>query len=291
MRETAKPKHHEIFGRFACWEGYVEPGFSVNFLGVKTRSIFFSQLQDEGGKFVSTCLPKINEEYFEWIDLLEAVTGTRGQFTMIELGAGFGRWLVNAATALRFLGNSSYRLIGVEAEPTHFQWMKVHLEDNAINLRQCQLLEVAIADRDGSVWFQVGRPREWYGQTISHTVPKWPQRLRQLLTGSGSQLKKVNALSLNSLLNPLEEVDLIDLDVQGSEFEVLGPAREQLDQKVRRVHVGTHSTEAEGQLRKLFQAFEWRCLNDYSLNTEAITPWGIIRFQDGVQTWVNPNLR
>lgn len=42
-------------------------------------------------RFVTTTLPAFDEEYFEWIDLLEAVTEATGEFTMIELGAGWGR--------------------------------------------------------------------------------------------------------------------------------------------------------------------------------------------------------
>ena len=43
--------------------------------------------------------PSFNEEYFEWVDVLEAVVARAGMFTMLELGAGWGRWLANAAAA------------------------------------------------------------------------------------------------------------------------------------------------------------------------------------------------
>ena len=37
-------------------------------------------------------IPPIDEEYFEWVDLLESVRDARGAYTMMELGAGYGRW-------------------------------------------------------------------------------------------------------------------------------------------------------------------------------------------------------
>ncbi len=84
--------HHEVFSKFDCWKGYVEPGFSVNFLGVLTRSSF-ADWNDLGGQIVAPEFPALSEEYLEWIDMLEAVTAARGDFTMIELGVvGVGGW-------------------------------------------------------------------------------------------------------------------------------------------------------------------------------------------------------
>jgi hypothetical protein len=83
-------------------------------------------------------------------------------------------------------------------------------------------------------------------------------------------------------------VDLIDLDVQGAELEVLEASSEQLCEKVKRVHIGTHGRDIEEGLRARFRALGWENLNDYGSNCECETPYDRIRFQDGVQTWVNP---
>ena len=48
--------------------------------------------------------PDFCEEYFEWIDVLESVLAADQQFVMIELGAGYGRWLVQ-----RGRNNDSFR--------------------------------------------------------------------------------------------------------------------------------------------------------------------------------------
>lgn len=71
----------------------------------------------------SPTYPPFDEEYFEWIDLLEAVAAAKDRFTMLELGAGFGRWTARAAAAAK-QRDLSYSLIAVEAEPTHFDWMR-----------------------------------------------------------------------------------------------------------------------------------------------------------------------
>ena len=48
--------------------------------------------------------------------MLEAVAEARGTFVMMELGAGYGRWLARAAAAVEQIAELSYKLIGVEAE-------------------------------------------------------------------------------------------------------------------------------------------------------------------------------
>jgi FkbM family methyltransferase len=212
---------------------------------------------------------------------------------MIELGAGYGRWLANAVGALKQSDNLPYILIGVEPEPTHFKWLKQHLRLNGVDLSRCQLLKAAASAHDGTVWFYTGRPAEWYGQAVAQSAPDalpWVKRLRGLWGKAEVQVKKVRSISLNSLLQPLRTVDLIDLDVQGAELNVLESAAEQVDGKVKRVHVGTHSAETESGLRQLFQGLGWEKVNDYACGSESDTPFGVIKFQDGVQTWINPKL-
>ncbi len=64
---------------------------------------------------------------------------------MVDLGAGFGRWLVKGATAVRQChGDLPIRLIGVEAEPTHFEWLKQHFNDNGLDPAQHELIEAAV---------------------------------------------------------------------------------------------------------------------------------------------------
>jgi hypothetical protein len=88
----------------------------------------------------------------------------------------------------------------------------------------------------------------------------------------------------------LDRVDLIDLDIEGQELVTLTAAVADLDAKVKRLHIGTHGVEIEAGLRQLFSDHGWRCLADYSLQKTSETPWGVIAFDNGVQSWVNPRL-
>jgi len=201
--------------------------------------------------------------------------------------------VVNAAAAVEQYSGIPYRLIAVVAEPRHFQLIEVHIRDNGVDPKGFQLIQAAVDDKGGKVWLR-GSSSEW-GQHIASVGLL--TRLRGLFTiaqGDDSSpwyAKKVRAVSLNTLLRPLDKVDLIDLDVQGAELTVLKPAAEQLDQKVRRVHIGTHGPEIESGLRNLFRGLGWDSVNDYPCNSECHTPWGSINFQDGVQSWINPGLK
>lgn len=271
-------EHHAVFHKFRCWEGVVPKGYHPNFLGVMTRTAFFKQFStDLEGQYWKGSYPGLDDQYLEWIDLLEAVTHAENEFVMMELGAGWGPWTANAAAAVRQHSRLPCRLIAVEAEPTHFEYLKQHLQENGVDLNQCQLIQAAVADRDGRVGFYTGEtsfggPTDWYGQFIGGPT-------------------EVEAVSLDSLLRPLEKVDLIDLDVQGVELDVLQSAAGQVNQKVKRVHIGTHSEMIEIGLRSLFALLGWKKIWDYPCGTVQETPWGEISFEDGVQTWVNPSLK
>ncbi len=92
-------------------------------------------------------LPSVDEEYFEWIDLLESVLAAERSYTMIELGAGYGRWVIRAALALKqFNGQLPYRLIAVEAEPTVFQWLRQHFRDNEIDASKHLVIHGAVSE-------------------------------------------------------------------------------------------------------------------------------------------------
>ncbi len=281
------PKHHPIIEKYSPWSGLGDPRYFYNFLGAKTQRSFFdftfkpnTTQQTE----INTRYPTFDEEYFEYIDILEAIENSQESFTMVELGAGFGRWLVNAAVALRKESQKPIKLVGIEAEPTHWQMMLMHFMNNEINPQEHELIEAACATSDEPVFFICGHSDQWYGQAIVSSPDARQAEFPKAHT------KQVAAVSLPQILNHLKKVDIIDLDVQGSEFEILCSAAGELDQKVKRVHIGTHSREIEDQLRTLFTELGWINVHDYQCQTQNSTPYGEIFFQDGVQGWINPKL-
>jgi len=277
MRAVVSPRkyrHHEVFEGFRRWSGQVPSGFDADFLGSRYQTAYFAFTPwftpQPDARYETPSYPLFDEQYFEWIDLLEAVKSARGRFTMFELGAGFGCWTARAAAAAQ-QRNLPYSLVAVEAEPTHFEWLKQNLQDNGVMLADCRLIHAAVTGKDGRIGFSAGNPAGWYGQAIGGTT-------------------EVEAVSLTTLLRPLDRADLIDMDVQGAEFEILSAAINSLSEKVKRVHVETHSEQLHTSILRLFRGLGWKPRFLYMSNTADKTPWGRIIFQGGIQSWLNPRL-
>jgi FkbM family methyltransferase len=275
---------HSVFSKIPHWSGTVGSGMTANWLGTVTRSLYNNTHSSPPGIILAPGIPLVNEEYFEWIDLVESVLEAQDKYTMVELGAGWGRWLVNSWSALKQLGKTSTKLllVGVEAEPTHFEWMKEHFADNGLDIQQHRLLQAAVAATDGVANFIIGHADTWYGQAI---VSGTSVRINNLPEAS---VKEVTAVSLATALEDIPFVDLIDMDIQGAEANVVEASRDLLDQRVKRVHIGTHSHDIEARLRIAFAGMGWRCVYDFPHRGDTITPFGIVSFGDGVQSWINP---
>ncbi len=223
-------------------------------------------------------------ELTEWRALLDAIEDATGQLTMLELGAGFGRWIVHAAAALRrYRPELKYYLVAVEPEPTHYRWLKQHTRANGLRrwsrAGSCKLIPAAVSGVAGRDRFYFGRPRDWYGQSL----------VRPVNESADAPITEVRTVTLSSLLRPLRRVDLIDIDIQGAELEVLREAAPGLGQ-VRRIHVETHFDEIDEQLPVVFgqAAGDWRQEIATPLGSRRATPLGEADFsKGGVQLWRN----
>jgi len=303
-------QHHPVFSRIEPFTGDVPAYYTVDYLGTIIRQEFivgFGPVWPEPHR-IENRYPEFDDEYFEWIDVCEAVVAAKESFTMIELGAGFGRWSVRAAHAMeKYHPGMPYRLIAVEAEPVVFGWMRQHFQDNGVDPDAHTLINAAVSDGWGRVQFYVGgptggpveyKPGYWYGQALTKTHERPAKsKVEALYCGhpvqcheSGMKSIRVTSVSLRSLLKQLDRVDLIDIDIEGEEWPAVRGAIKILDKKVRRLHIATHEAQIEVDLRELLSAHGWQCLVDYPLFSERETPFGKMSFQDGVQTWVNPRL-
>ena len=169
---------HTVFESFRPWVGDVEGGWDVNFLGVRTRVAFFS-LYEELADFSQRRRVERDCRFrtrttSSGSHLLESVMEAEGSFAMVELGAGWGKWIVNSVAALKAHNALPYHVVGVESEPTHFEWMKQHLEDNDVQLGNATLIEAAVAPKDGESGSMSARPQTGTGRA-SPRHPRMPR--------------------------------------------------------------------------------------------------------------------
>jgi FkbM family methyltransferase len=293
--------HHRVFDNFRAYEGKVPAGYQVDFVGAFVRTGFVAGAGESTPEVKTQC-PPVDEEYFEWIDVLESVLSARDQYVMFELGAGYGRWLVRAAAALRQRNPVRGHFVAVEAEPKHFQWLEQHFCDNGLTPRDHTLVQGVVSDKSGERLFYIGTPKggddradQWYGQAIAHSYERVAEPDSDVYEGfkvlkleSGWKAIRVPCIALGHLLKMHNRVDLIDLDVQGEELKIIESEPEELSRKVARLHIGTHAHDIEEGLRKVFGRLGWGCLADFPCLSTSETPWGTVSFTDGVQSWINP---
>ena len=248
--------HHPVLSCFKPFSGEVPADYHFDFLGTRIRHQFVTGFyQRPDARKVEYTTPIFDEEHFEWVDLLESVVAAKGSYTMMELGAGFGRWSVRAAFAVeQYHNNLPYHLIAAEAEPLKSLTKDYDADDDF--------------DEDGEYC-------------------RFPVRLHRK---TGWRSICVPGVTLAGLLKGHDRVDLIDLDLEGQELPSIRSAIKKLNAKVKRLHIGTHGREIEAGIREVLSRNGWCPIADYPVFSTSETPWGPISFQDGVQSWVNPRL-
>jgi FkbM family methyltransferase len=294
--------HHQIFGSFEKFGGVSNEKFHFDFIGTQIDRTFDNVSFEMGGDH-SVALPTINEEYFEWIDILQAAKEAKGSFAVVELGAGYGRWAARACLAARQLGIADINAILVEAEPVHAEWSAQHMRNNGIET--FKVFQAAIGPAVGNTQFVIEMPDQngattpdaWYGQALnwtdaSHHKPTG-RKYRGFEVhdnGTGWGIIDVSVLPLDQIIAGTEIIDIIDMDIQGAEADVVEASIDLMSERVKRVHIGTHSHEVEDRIRKVMTEAGWHKVWDFSCGATAVTPYGTVAFQDGVQSWQNPTL-
>ncbi len=176
---------------------------------------------------------------------------------MIELGAGFGRWVVRGGLAARQRGLPS-RLIAVEAEPNVYGWLRQHFATNGLD---GTLIHAAISEIPDEVLFtlagrgvghSIGAPIPGTASASRKTTMLPVSRCRMEYCGlpvlrhaTGWRSVMVPSINLDCILEDLEHVDLIDMDIEGQELSTVRTHIDALTAKVKRLHIGTHGIEIE----------------------------------------------
>jgi FkbM family methyltransferase len=265
-----------------------QAGFFVDFLGVRTRAAY-ANFQAFDGKVMGHPVPysdRLHAETIEWIGLLKAVLDARGRFAAMELGAGWGPWLVGGAVAARHRGVQDVRLCGVEGDPAHFQFLVEHFRDNSLDPDAHELINASVGVEAGTVRWPI----------IEDPNSSWGLRPLEREDGCGSEVRSyvdLEQFAFSDLLAREELWDLVHIDVQGGEFALVAAAADILDRRVRRMVIGTHSRKIEGDLIDFLYRRGWLLENEkpaqFTFNRATATLEAMTSI-DGTQVWKNPRL-
>jgi hypothetical protein len=188
---TRHPGHHWVFDWFRPFSGLVPPGYSVDFIGSIKRDFDWDAASTFEARLVTADLPPIGEDYFEWIDLLEAVFDASETFRYAEVGASFGCWSPRALRAARSRGVEKAMALMVEADPKHAQMIADHMAANGIAPNDYRVFELAVGAGEGLALFCVVKPQEdpetshlsWHGQFLVNLQGKGALRGRSSVDG------------------------------------------------------------------------------------------------------------
>ena len=305
--------HHLIFDSFHRTHPYSDDRYHYNFMGARIAHELERDLIEAvpgfnpdlanglkaSGRSVRygddpTYPHQNSEDYFEWIDLLTAIDRSHVQFTMIEVGAGYGRWISNAAAALRRRTKTSAlqpKLVALEANKGRFDLMVKNCRENEIPASQLTLLRAACTP-DGRPVFMICN--DDYGESVTndaHIMRMFDLAKSDVISVSDNRgqtflVEKVPAIRLADLL--IEPVDFLDIDIQGAELDVVFSCIDAMDEFVKMAHIGTHSAQVDARLSHIFHLHGWKPRRIFSCGAFNQTPYGAFQFIDGIQSWENP---
>jgi hypothetical protein len=286
--------HHPAVLQIEPWKGRADGQFCHDFLGIKTDPRFRPQFRPDPAGPLETRRPTPYAGYFELAFVLDSVASAADaeSFTVLELGAGYGPWLVTAHTARRIHGEQAIRLVGVEMVEQHVQWMHDHLANNGIDAREHRLIEAAVGEVEGEALY---RPEEdpWldFGQSVTRRCagPGADAGDSGASTEETAGQLRVRAIGLPGLLRDLDRVDLMHADMQGEEGRVFPSAIEELNRHVARLIVATHSRSIHRRLRGLLARAGWEIVFDFRCRKWERTEYGDVKFLDGLLAAVNPS--
>lgn len=282
----ATASDEETIRRFAAHAGPGAPGFVTDFLGCRTRVAFVKAAALLDGKVEGYPVPgNFHATACEWAASLRAVldAAPRGRLVAVEVGAGWGPWLVACHAAAGRLGIKDVQLAGLEGSAAHCEFMRQHFLDNGIDPDRHRIIHGVAAARDGEAEFpEVADPGMEYGASVAA-----PNAFRR--DAPPQSVAKLRAYSLAALVEPYPAVDLLHIDVQGVEHDLIAGSLDVLGSKVRRVVIGTHGRDIEHRLLADLSARGWMLEADEPCRFQQ-NGGAVLLAIDGCQAWRNPAL-
>jgi FkbM family methyltransferase len=300
------------------WSGRVPEGYIVDFLGILTKGSF---LWNRTGPFdaydVDTALPTLTtygEGLFEVAEWFYSAREATDQYVVVSLGAAYGAQLVGAWKVLQAINPLPARLVAVEPVPENCEWIRQHMSANGINPDDHWILQTALGSDNEPMLFPVGAPGTGLTSGVETNSPEARKALastlrirdqsdvvlenilmynatgltHKLAHGYTADVKFVSAMTLRDVLGPFERIDLLEVDIQGSEVPVISPCMDLINRRVRRLHVGTHGQDIHKTLRGMFSAAGWEFVFDYSPGARHVTERGSLEISDGILGLRNP---
>jgi hypothetical protein len=276
----------EVMKRHARKALLPAPNHRTNFLGVKISPKSFPGILDgtEGSVEPVPIPANWHADIAEWAAALRAVDLAKGTFRVIELGCGWGCWLLNTGAAARHAG-LKVDLIGIEGDGEHVKLAHQSMADNGFKENDYRIIHGIAAGQKGKALFPV----------VDNAGAKWGSE--PIFNASTKQVEDAAETGSHDILDtyPISElsdgkiVDLLHIDIQGGETDFVESCLGEINRYVRYIVIGTHSRAIEGKLMEIMLAAGWRLEMERAaiIRIDGGSPQITV---DGVQGWRNPTL-
>jgi FkbM family methyltransferase len=284
--------------------------FLVDWSGVKTRIPMLPWAPQELSGTLSTKLPIPDDGYRseveEYVALSVSIMNSGDHFNIVEIGAGWSPWVASGVSIAKRMGKS-VKGVSIEVDATRCGWAIQHMIDNDIvphlisgdvndikeKLAQqwpaadVLVVNAAIWNTFSTLTFPVVGDHDMGGAVSS-------SKSRSQIDYRGVDIEhtEVPTCTLRSIGDIVSRIDLLHIDVQGSEFELIEDSVEMIEEFVTYVLVGTHSRLIEGRLQELLLSRGWSLLIDEPSGSSFIgAKPSLAGFtnRDGVQLWNVPS--
>lgn len=260
------------------------PDYVTNFLGVRIDvSPWPEFLETIKGTVESVPIPaNWHADMVEWGSTLRAVDEADGVFRAVEVGCGWGCWLNNLGVAAKRAG-LTLDLVGIEGSAHHLTNAEQLLRLNGIGENEVKLVHGVAAEKSDRAMFPISEEGAYGAEPVF--FPDQATYDRLVAQGGYEELRTFTLPELSDG----QVIDLLHVDIQGSELDFVKGNWAEITQLVKRVFIGTHGRIIDGALMSYFLEQKW-ILEAERPSVEEVHEDKLRLQIDGVQMWRNPTL-
>ena len=245
-----------------AWHGY-ERGEAYN------EDLSFAQKQLDQEARMAGCYSEREAELDCFLSILADTS--RSEITLMECGAGWGEWCLGLAGVVnkRLMPHQikRWRAVAVEGDPEVFKMMQENRRTQGLLFMEC--LQGVVSDKSGLIRFNTGDYlRRHCGGTAES--PSWLMGLWNLWATIKGDSKVLSSYTIDQIAHyyGVKHLDMLHLDVQGSELRALCGAKNTLP-ITDYVYVGTHSQKLHREVKEVLSPIFGEAKADVAPNTTA----------------------
>lgn len=260
-------------------------GFMKNYLGAEIMKEVIPPIFWIDGHIEGAPIPgNWHACHLEWASVIHAIRNSKKNPVIIELGCGWGCWMLNSAYIAMKLNKGIANVIGVDGDSSMLEFGEKTFHHNIKNLNlqnvTYKFINGLVGSGVGEAGFESQDGDISYGLRPSETA------------------KKENVVPWVELcsISKFSEVSLMHIDVQGYEIDFLHKNLVEINRNIKRLIIGTHSRIIEGEVIKLLAANGWLLLAErpcvFNLPKESFDLSSTVDYTtiDGLQYWVNQKI-